>query len=151
MGTLSLHLQRGHMKSFPRTWNHVCARLTSKIVTGPFWGFDFSFFVSTVTEGMWEHALRGADQLVLVTSELQWKGHPHGEKQSSGVVWGTPSFRHPAWDFFFKSLLSWYAKHPPTEKCSLSWVYLIWGLFILLLNFELLLFNYQLKLHSKTD
>lgn len=91
--------QRRHMKSFPRTWNHICALDSQVRLLWAHLGFQFYFFVSTVTERMWECTPVGhTAQLV------PWWHKSHSERctlMGQSKALGAPGFRQPAWDIFF--------------------------------------------------
>lgn len=154
--TLNGHIvpspSEGAHEIFPK---NLKPRLRSAHESNCYWallGFWFFFFclhcnrrnVGTCPE--WSRPVGPSDEWAAMKGAPSWK-----KSKALGPFGELPALGTQPETFFFRSLVSWYAKHPPTEKCNLSWVCLIRGLFILLLNFELLLFNYQLKLHSKMD
>lgn len=95
------HLQRGMWNPSQEPETTFVLLMHKQNCSWAHLGFRLYFFVSIVTGGMWEHAPSRAYQLAPVMSELQWKGHPHRKKAKLWGVWGTPGFRHPAWDFVF--------------------------------------------------
>lgn len=90
--------QKRQMKSFPRTWNHICALESPiRLLVGTSVVSILLFFVCAVTEGMWKHAPRGAAR-ALVTRSCS-KGAPPWKRVK---LWeAPPGYRHAAWDFLF--------------------------------------------------